>query len=408
MESEILIRLAGCTLALSGGIVVIMSLRHTLRRQLGAGLAYLGWVVVPMMLCGAMLPPAKSMAPPLVLPLATLYSRVHQDRMDTAGGPLWEQALLFLWLLGAIALAMHFLRQQRRFQFELGRLTEYDGIFHSEFMHGGPALVGIWHPKIVVPADFMQRYSQQEQRLIIAHERAHLQRGDAFVNLVCTLLQCLFWFNPLIYTAARMFRFDQELACDAAVMLYHPKSHSIYANAMMKTQLIDVGTPIGCHWQANHPLKERIMNLNQSYPNTARRIAGLAFVAALAFAGTYSAWAAQTPSVGDKSYEISLNLTDRFGPVTPVLLVQEKEEAVVQHGKGDKALIYKFHVEQVDAKSVLVKLVALQGKTELSHPRVRVELGKKATIETSADPDHDGDFKIVLSVTQADSAIKTK
>jgi len=408
MENEALLRLIDCTLIFSSAVVVILALRQAVRRKLGSSLAYAIWIVAPMALCGALLPPGKSIAPLLALPSAALREDTRAGVANVIVGHWWESALLILWVVGAIAFAGYFLRQQRHFQSSLGRLVERDGIYHSEFEQGGPALVGMWRPKIVVPADFAQRYSPQEQCLILAHERMHLRRGDAAINLICAALHCLFWFNPLTHIAVRLFRFDQELACDAAVMLRHPESRRLYADAMLKTQLSETGTPLGCHWQSNHPLKERIMNLNQFYPSTARRIAGLAFVAALSYAGTYSAWAAQTPPVGDKSYEILLNLTDRFGPSTSVLRVPEKQEAVVKHGEGDKALVYKFLVEQVDAKSVRVKLVALQGQTELSHPRLLVELGQPATIETSADQDHDGDFKIVLSVTQLDSATKAK
>ena len=77
------------------------------------------------------------------------------------------------------------------------------------------------YPDEPVPADFAARYSADEQDLIIAHERQHAARHDPAANALLALLQCAFWFNPLMHLAASRFRFDQELACDAAVMARH-------------------------------------------------------------------------------------------------------------------------------------------------------------------------------------------
>src|SRR6185503_20979525 len=99
------------------------------------------------------------------------------------------------------------------------------------------AVVGALDPHVVVPSDFEARFDAEERVLVLAHEWAHLRRQDARVNALVALLQCAFWFNPLVHLAARAIRMDQELACDAAVIAQFPEARRRYAEAMLKTQV---------------------------------------------------------------------------------------------------------------------------------------------------------------------------
>lgn len=120
-----------------------------------------------------------------------------------------------------------------------------------------------------------------------------MARCDAQINALAAALRCLHWFNPLVHFAASRFRFDQELACNASVISRFPEARRPYADAMLKTQLADLGLPAGCHWQSSHPLKERIAMLKQPLPGRKRRRLGGAGVVAIIVAASFAAWAAQ-------------------------------------------------------------------------------------------------------------------
>ena len=109
-------------------------------------------------------------------------------------------------------------RRQRAFARSLGRLVPLpDGTWRS----GGvaePMLLGAWRPRMLVPLDFEQRYSPEEREFVLAHEQAHMCRGDTVVNAVGAAWLCAFWFDPVMFWAMRLLRFDQDLACDAAVL----------------------------------------------------------------------------------------------------------------------------------------------------------------------------------------------
>lgn len=282
-------------LASSLAIGLVLLLRPLLRRTFGPELAYLAWAAVPFSLVAVLLPQAASLPPhPSASPswttqaLAGVQSAVLQAPVDPRPG------LLLGWGLGALVLAMVLMRTQRRFANQVRRQpgSEFD-----QSDEASPAVFGLWRPRIVLPGDFTSRYDAREQALLLAHEREHLRRRDIPAQALAATLSCLFWFNPLVHMAARRFRLDQELACDAAVLRRHPKDRRSYGQAMLKTQLAAISLPLGCHWPSRHPLKERISMLKQSSPSAARRRVGSAVIAAGLALVALGSWAAQPAQV---------------------------------------------------------------------------------------------------------------
>jgi hypothetical protein len=159
----------------------------------------------------------------------------------------------------------------------------------------GPAVIGTLAPRIVLPADFETRYSAEERRVILAHERVHLFGHDAQANAVAALLQCLCWFNPLAHVAAYFFRIDQELNADAEVVKQFPGQQRAYAEALLKTQIASRSLILGCQWpaQSEHPLRQRIglLSLRARLPRM-----GLAAIGVVAVLAGLVAWAG-TPRV---------------------------------------------------------------------------------------------------------------
>jgi hypothetical protein len=202
---------------------------------------------------------------------------------------------------------------------------EPEGVWRAEASGFGPAVVGSFDPKIVVPNDFEARFTAEERDVVLAHERAHLRSGDALVNLAMAVFQCLSWFNPLVYLAAHRLRVDQELACDAAVVARFPSERKRYAETMLKTQLAAAALPLGCYWPAGsaNPLKERIRMLKSPLPGVVRQLTGAALVMALSVSGGYAAWASQParPAPGDVN-------AARPGDGTPLIIAAKSGDSV--------------------------------------------------------------------------------
>jgi len=81
-----------------------------------------------------------------------------------------------------------------------------------------PAIMGLWRPRLLMPAGYARKFSREELRHIFLHEMAHVKRGDVAVNWLMAAAQCLHWFNPLAWLALARMRADREAATDACVL----------------------------------------------------------------------------------------------------------------------------------------------------------------------------------------------
>ncbi len=77
-----------------------------------------------------------------------------------------------------------------------------------------PMACGVWSPTIILPAGCEQRLSTDELRALLAHEFAHLQRGDVFWLWIGRLLCSSFAFQPLNFVARRAWQAAAEVQCD--------------------------------------------------------------------------------------------------------------------------------------------------------------------------------------------------
>ena len=229
-------------LVVSVVVVAVFFLRAPLRRFHGPAMAYRLWWA-PVIAAG--MTAVVTWLSPIPDTFATfLASRPHLLR-----------DLLWAWTSGAVAMAGGFAFAQAR--------------FHVQLKSGrpGPAVVGFIAPRIVFPEDG-GGFNEAEQVLIRAHEREHVRRKDPRGVAAITLVQCLCWFNPLAHLASSLLRLDQELACDAGVILRRPGSRALYARTLLKGQLMTGSPPLGCCWMALgvHPLELRIAQLKRPGP----------------------------------------------------------------------------------------------------------------------------------------------
>ncbi|HVI58705.1 MAG TPA: TonB family protein [Luteimonas sp.] len=294
-------------LATSAALLLVLALRLPLRRAFGARIAYAAWALVPLALVAVTLPAPRSATAllqafpglPMLRPAVVVGTPVPLDgAVAAASAPLFDLALLlaFAWCLGAVLLALRFAAQQRHYLAALGDLRPRgDGTFAANIGQS-PAVIGAWRPRIVLPADFEARYPADQASLVVAHEHAHVRRGDVRANLLVAALRCLHWFNPLLHAAAARFRIDQELACDATVLARHPHARRAYADAMLNTQLAVPGLPVGCHWQSSRSLKERILMLKKPQPGAWRRRTGVLALSVVLAGSSYAAWALRPAS----------------------------------------------------------------------------------------------------------------
>jgi beta-lactamase regulating signal transducer with metallopeptidase domain len=311
MAAELLLMLLRMNLAAGAAILLVLALRKSLSTWFGARIAYMLWLVVPIAAFAMFLPP-----PEVSVETIIAGTRDIARAPVTSGAPVaveWPlpvsviptafavdnaTPLLAAWLVGALAMLGLLVRRQRLFVTSLGRLRREPGsrrILRANASGVGPAVIGAFSPRLILPRDFEACFDRDERSIVLAHERAHITGGDTLINAMAALLQCLGWFNPLVHVAVHCLRIDQELACDAVVVARFPNARRRYAETMLKSQLGGVTAPFGCHWPPRnaHPLKERIKMLKRDLPGPARFGAGLVTAGVLSLAVGCIAWAVQ-------------------------------------------------------------------------------------------------------------------
>ena len=350
-------------LAYTAATLCVALLRRPCRRLFGAQRAHQLWLLPPLAMLASQWPHAAAGAnvdgplPALVYLITSAATPLstHGGISDSQG---WRVVVLSIWMLGLLLVAWRAMRAQRRYRELLGDATLVTDTSSSTTMlragqpDVGPALVGAWRARIVIPVDFETRYDSVERDLILAHERMHAKRRDGLWCLVAQMTLAAFWFNPVAWWAVGALRHDQELACDAAVLLQHRTRRRAYANAMLKTQPSVRQLPVGCSWSPRHPITERIAMLKQSSPSQLRvrlgLVTGLLFgtiVTGVVYAASRpSGLAATQPSAVTAADEYQLNImvasfsdgtdADHAQRTTVGLCMKPGESGSVNSGNG--------------------------------------------------------------------------
>jgi TonB family protein len=88
-----------------------------------------------------------------------------------------------------------------------------DEVFVSRDV-GVPLTCGILRPRILLPWE-ARSWSEARIAAVLAHERAHIRRGDVLSQTALHVLAAFWWFQPLIWVARWRLRLESELAADA-------------------------------------------------------------------------------------------------------------------------------------------------------------------------------------------------
>ena len=80
-----------------------------------------------------------------------------------------------------------------------------------------PMVWGLFRPVILLPADAGE-WESERQRAVLLHELAHIQRQDWLMQTMAEITCAVYWFNPLLWFAARRMRTEIEGACDDHVL----------------------------------------------------------------------------------------------------------------------------------------------------------------------------------------------
>ena len=97
-----------------------------------------------------------------------------------------------------------------------------------------PFILGLRKPKIYLSSSM----DEVLYPYVIAHEQAHLKRGDQWWKPLGFLILAIHWFQPFVWAAYILFCSDLELACDeSAVKKLNPQERKDYSYALLSCSI---------------------------------------------------------------------------------------------------------------------------------------------------------------------------
>jgi beta-lactamase regulating signal transducer with metallopeptidase domain len=136
-----------------------------------------------------------------------------------------------------------------------------------------PVIWGGLRTRLVWPASLEADFESGRWDGVIAHELAHLRRGDHWIGWLELLAGCVYWWNPLFWYVRYQLRENAELACDAVVVWALPDGRRRYAASLIEvvSHFSHVTAPLpvlGVHSVARQAFERRLtMILSERVPS---------------------------------------------------------------------------------------------------------------------------------------------
>ncbi len=105
-----------------------------------------------------------------------------------------------------------------------------------------PAVIGVVKPLILVPVGLINRLEVEEVEAILIHELGHIWRQDFLLNIIQSIIEVLFYFNPAVWWISALIRIERENCCDDMAVELCGNS-LLYAKSLMQLQTDESNSP---------------------------------------------------------------------------------------------------------------------------------------------------------------------
>ena len=376
-------------LVTSALMAAILLVRRPVAKIFGAGVAYALWLIpaarmlMPSLTGEAALVGESSQAVRDAVRESILSGAITAEPVATvAASPSIDVAALAitLWLGGAI---LFFIVQMIRYASmrddllsEAEELAVIDGVrVVASSQVAGPLAFGLLKRYIAVPQDFTKAYSPAERELAIAHEMAHHKSGDLFANLAAFIVLCLMWFNPVAWMSWSAFRFDQEAACDARVLVGKcAEDRVIYGQALARTAFDGLPT-FATALNSPKTIIERLRRLTMKEASKQRRSVGkLGILAAAAIILPLTATIVPAVVAQDESGDV-IKKPVKVVKISMGTVVDGKPMGAVVKTVSRDGIAYVFHSDKKLSDEEVEQLIdkAQQSREEADDAMVQAD-----------------------------------
>lgn len=148
---------------------------------------------------------------------------------------IWIALASYIWIFGMAVMLLYAAFSYFRVRVKLlEAIKTGDNIWCCDHVET-PFILGILRPRIYLPSDM----AEEDEQYVIAHEQAHIKRGDHWWKPLGYALLTVYWFHPLCWIGYRLLCRDIELACDEKVI----KSMDVFDKKAYSKALLTCSVP---------------------------------------------------------------------------------------------------------------------------------------------------------------------
>ena len=267
-------------------MVILLLAEVLLHKRVRAAIRYWMWMLVPMQL---LLPfsvswfvkvdnsfksnlaffSASSLTPaemPLVSQIQRILQQSHPlDPVEMAGVPVtitWQGIIFLIWLAIVAAMVLLLVRQTLFARKIIGQAQDANALMKDILNYcrtcigvrqkirlkvvadaTSPIVCGLLRPVILVPHSLAVSLGSRHLRSVLLHELAHIKHGDIGLNLAQTVLQILYFYNPLLWLANSIIRKVRDQAVDENVLAAVGEKTPWYPQTLSNIAGLDLKDP---------------------------------------------------------------------------------------------------------------------------------------------------------------------
>lgn len=204
------------------------------------------------------------------------------------------------WILGVLLCFTVFIFSNLRFYQTLKSnrksVTEYQKgklIVYQTNKVSTPCLFGVCKPAIYIPDNIIESLSPLDIQQILEHEQMHYKHLDHIWSLLRCIIVSLYWFDPLVWLAAKMSKQDAEFACDEEVLKnknYHDRIAygEMLLHVAIHSKRVSMLCPVTAVHNGKKEMKKRMEEIRMKKKYQKRKFLLLAFVLGVGTIATFT------------------------------------------------------------------------------------------------------------------------
>lgn len=181
----------------------------------------------------------------------------------------WTLALVFLWAAVVFIFAVYEFVKYRKgigtiisfIDYEMDDFPGCTKLYIVPDGFCGPCVIGFFRQKIIIPESFV---NHPDFYMVYYHEYAHMKNSDNLIKLLCLVILCFHWMNPVAYLLLFLYRITAEAVSDSnAVEGYSKEEIKEYA------ALLVIGSPtrevLPVVWKNNFSIQGKMLKRRINY-----------------------------------------------------------------------------------------------------------------------------------------------